>query len=110
MPLNYRYTSDEIKYCLELAEVDALFFGPEFIGRMEEICDKIPDVKLLFYIGDNCPSFAENYLHLATNFSSNKPEISLCDSDNAAIYFSSGTTGFPKQFCMTMKAWCILAK
>ncbi len=96
VPLNYRYTSDEIKYCLELAEVDALFFGPEFIGRMEEICDKIPDVKLLFYIGDNCPSFAENYLHLATNFSSAKPEITLCDSDNAAIYFSSGTTGFPK--------------
>ncbi len=96
VPLNYRYTSDEIKYCLELAEVDALLFGPEFIGRMEEICDKIPDVKLLFYIGDNCPSFAENYLHLATNFSSTKPEIKLADSDDAAIYFSSGTTGFPK--------------
>ncbi len=96
VPLNYRYTSEEIKYCLELAEVDALFFGPEFIGRMEEICDKIPDVKLLFYIGDNCPSFAENYLHLATNFSSTKPEITLTDSDDAAIYFSSGTTGFPK--------------
>ncbi|MBE7042035.1 MAG: acyl--CoA ligase [Ruminococcaceae bacterium] len=96
VPLNYRYTSDEIKYCLELAEVDALFFGPEFIGRMEEICDKIPDVKLLFYIGDNCPSFAENYLHLATNFSSAKPEMELSNSDDAAIYFSSGTTGFPK--------------
>ncbi len=96
VPLNYRYTSDEIKYCLELAEVDALLFGSEFIGRMEEICDKIPQVKLLFYIGDNCPSFAENYLHLATNFSSAKPEIELTDSDDAAIYFSSGTTGFPK--------------
>ena len=96
VPLNYRYTSDEIKYCLELAEVDALLFGSEFIGRMEEICDKIPQVKLLFYIGDHCPSFAENYLHLATNFSSAKPEIKLADSDDAAIYFSSGTTGFPK--------------
>ena len=32
VPLNYRYTADEIKYCLDLAEVDALIFGPEFIG------------------------------------------------------------------------------
>ncbi len=96
VPLNYRYTSDEIQYCLDLADVDALFFGPEFIGRMEEICDRIPRVKLLFYVGDACPSFAENYLHLATNFSSMKPEISIRDEDDAAIYFSSGTTGFPK--------------
>lgn len=96
VPLNYRYTSSEIKYCLELADINALVFGPEFIGRMEEICDTIPAVKLLFYVGDNCPTFAENYLHLAANHSSTAPEIELNDSDYAAIYFSSGTTGFPK--------------
>lgn len=96
VPLNYRYTSSEIKYCLDLADTNAIIFGPEFIGRMEEICDQIPAVKLLFYVGDNCPTFAENYLHLAANFSSNAPEIELSDSDYSAIYFSSGTTGFPK--------------
>lgn len=96
VPLNYRYSSDEISYCVDLADVDALIFGPEFIGRMEEICDKMPKVKLLFYVGDNCPTFAENYLHLAANFSSSKPDINLTDEDDAAIYFSSGTTGFPK--------------
>lgn len=96
VPLNYRYTSGEIKYCLELADTNAIIFGPEFIGRMEEICDSIPKVKLLFYVGDNCPTFAENYLHLAANHSSTAPDIKLADSDDAAIYFSSGTTGFPK--------------
>lgn len=96
VPLNFRYTSDEIKYCLELADVDAIFFGPEFIGRMEEIYDKMKKVKLFFYIGDSCPSFAENYLHLSTNISSCAPRVTLCDDDEAAIYFSSGTTGFPK--------------
>ena len=96
VPLNYRYTASEIKYCLELADIDALFFGPEFIGRMEEICEDIPNVKLLFYTGDICPSFAENYLHLAANFSSAEPDVEISDDDDAAIYFSSGTTGFPK--------------
>ena len=96
VPLNYRYAADEIRYCCDLADADALLFGPEFIGRVEEIADQIPRVKLLFYVGDNCPTFAENYLHLAANQSSAAPKVALTDQDDAAIYFSSGTTGFPK--------------
>lgn len=96
VPLNFRYTAAEIKYCLELADVDALFFGPEFIGRVEDICDSIPRVKLRFFTGDGCPRFAENYMHLSSNLSSCPPRIILSDEDAAAIYFSSGTTGFPK--------------
>ncbi len=96
VPLNYRYTSDEIKYCLELSESDVLIFGPEFIGRVEEISDVIPRVKQRFYVGNNCPTFAESYNKLIGYCSSHSPEIELTEKDNAAIYFSSGTTGFPK--------------
>jgi acyl-CoA synthetase (AMP-forming)/AMP-acid ligase II len=96
VPLNFRYTSEEIKYCVNLAEVDVLVFGPAFIGRVEEIADEISKNRLLFYVGDNTPSFAESYSHLAENCSSQSPQIPLTDDDDAAIYFSSGTTGFPK--------------
>ncbi|MDD4772268.1 MAG: class I adenylate-forming enzyme family protein, partial [Eubacteriales bacterium] len=51
VPLNYRYSSVEIKYCLDLSETDALVFGPEFIGRVETIINKIERVKDIFYIG-----------------------------------------------------------
>ena len=64
VPLNYRYTADEIKYCLELSEADMLVFGPEFIGRVEEICGRIPKVKQIFYVGESCPTFAESYDYL----------------------------------------------
>ncbi len=96
VPLNFRYAPDEIKYCLDLAEVDVLVFGPEFIGRVEGIADEISKNRLLFYVGENCPSFAEHYDSLAANCPSTSPDIRLTDEDNAAIYFSSGTTGFPK--------------
>lgn len=96
VPLNFRYTAQEIRYCLNLSDAAAIFFGPEFIGRMEDIYNRIPKVKLVFYIGDTCPRFAENYLHLATNLSSHAPHVDITDEDDAAIYFSSGTTGFPK--------------
>ena len=96
VPLNYRYASDEIKYCLSLAEADALIFGPEFIGRIEQIYNRLGKVKYTFYVGDDCPTFAESYDNLVTYCSSKTPEIELCENDDAAIYFSSGTTGFPK--------------
>lgn len=96
VPMNFRYTADEIRYCLELADVDALVFGPEFTGRVEDICDRIPQVKTLFYAGEDCPSFAESYASLASYCSSKSPAIPLNDDEDAAIYFSSGTTGFPK--------------
>ncbi|MGN0573329.1 MAG: class I adenylate-forming enzyme family protein [Acutalibacteraceae bacterium] len=96
VPLNYRYTADEIKYCLKLSESDALIFGPEFVGRIEQISDRIPDVKLRFYLGEDCPTFAESYNKLVTYCTSKNPGIELTDDDDAAVYFSSGTTGFPK--------------
>ncbi len=96
VPLNYRYASDEIKYCLELADADAIVFGPEFTGRVEQICSSVKRVKLWMYHGEDCPTFAESYDSLVSYCSSKSPCIKLTDDDYAAIYFSSGTTGFPK--------------
>lgn len=101
VPLNYRYTAEEIKYCVELSESDVLIFGPEFIGRVEEICDRLDGISQIFYAGKNCPTFAESYDNLVTYCSSKNPEIEISDDDNAAIYFSSGTTGFPKAILHT---------
>lgn len=55
VPMNYRYTADEIKYCLELSDASVLVFGPEFIGRVETIFPKLKGVKTLFYVGENVP-------------------------------------------------------
>ena len=110
VPLNYRYTSDEIDYCVGLAEADVLVFGPEFIGRVEEIADKLIRGRLLFYVGNNCPSFAEDYNELTSNCSSTDPLIQVDDEDLAAIYFSSGTTGFPKAILHTHAALMHSAK
>ena len=96
VPFNFRFDSDEIMYCADLAEVHILFFGPQFIGRIEAIKDKISKGRLLFYVGDGCPAFAENYRELVADASSQAPKIRIELDDDAAIYFSSGTTGFPK--------------
>ncbi|WP_058986425.1 class I adenylate-forming enzyme family protein [Hugonella massiliensis] len=98
VPLNYRYSSDEIKYCVELADVSTIVFGFEFIGRMEALVGQLPGVDRAYYVGDEdtCPSFADSYAMRIRHFTTEDPGIDLDDDDLAAIYFSSGTTGFPK--------------
>lgn len=96
VPFNFRYDADEILYCAELAQIDILVFGPQFIGRIEQHAEKLSKGRLLIYVGDNCPNFAESYRELVQDCSSKSPAIKITDDDFGAIYFSSGTTGFPK--------------
>ena len=104
VPLNFRYTAEEIDYCVKLADADVLFFGPEFIGRVEDIADDLGRERLLFFVGDSCPSFAEDYHRASANCSSVAPKVLIDDEDEAAIYYSSGTTGFPKAILQRHRA------
>lgn len=96
VPLNYRYTADEIKYCLDLADCTLLVFGAEFIDRVFSVKDSIPNLKKFYFVGATCPEWAESYYQFMSYCSSRKPPITITDDDYGAIYFSSGTTGFPK--------------
>lgn len=96
VPMNFRYSSDEIKYCLDLADVEVLVFGPEFVTRMDPIVNSLDKVKMLFFVGRGGPAYSEDCMRLTDFCSSSAPPVQLSDTDDAAIYFSSGTTGFPK--------------
>ncbi len=95
VPMNFRYSSEEIKYCLDLADVDVLVFGPEFVSRMDAIADEIK-LRFTFYVGKNGPAYTEDCIRLMGFCSTSAPPVALTEKDYAAIYFSSGTTGFPK--------------
>lgn len=96
VPLNYRYAADEIRYCLDLADVTTLVFGPEFVDRVAAIQEEIPAVCRQWFVGEGCPVFAEPLEQIMDGCSRTRPEITMRDEEDAAIYFSSGTTGFPK--------------
>ena len=60
VPLNFRYTAEEIKYCLDLSDTIALIFGPEFISRLDAVHDQLTKLKLLLFAGEDRPTFAES--------------------------------------------------
>ena len=106
VPMNYRYSADEIKYCLDLADVRMLVFGPEFIERINSIKDDMGEVDNLFFVGkrEETPPYADNYADMTYFCSSITPPVEITDEEDAAIYFSSGTTGFPKAILHRHKA------
>ena len=104
VPLNFRFTAEEIDYCLKAADADVLFYGPEFIGRIEDIANHLKNNMLLYFVGDSSPSYTEDYYRQASNSSSSVPRVLVEDTDDAAIYFSSGTTGFPKPILLRHSA------
>jgi len=88
VPMNYRYSSDEIKYCLDLADVRMLVFGPEFIERINAIKDDMGAVDNLFFVGERAatPEYADNYAEMTYYCSSMVPPVEIKDSDDGAIY------------------------
>ena len=96
VPMNYRYSAEEIKYCAELADASVLIFGPEFTDRVRSVFMDLPLIKNYFFVGEPVPEFADSYDRLVTYCSSTAPAVEFDEDDFGAIYFSSGTTGFPK--------------
>ena len=103
VPMNFRFSAEEIEYCSDLADISVLVFGPEFTERIESVRANLK-INHYFYVGKDVPSFADNYLDMITFCSSNAPAVEICDEDDGAIYFSSGTTGFPKAILHRHKA------
>lgn len=96
VPMNFRYTAEEIDYCLDLADATVLVLGPEFVGRVSQVMKHLTNIRHFFYVGEDTPDFADSYERFITYTSTTAPAVELLEDDDAAIYFSSGTTGFPK--------------
>ncbi len=105
IPLNFRFTAEEIMKCVETAEAKVLVYGPEFIERINNIHEELTYVKSFVYVGNDRPNNIGNnhinYNKLLERFPTDTPDISISDQDEAALYFTSGTTGMPKPITLT---------
>lgn len=101
VPLNFRFTAPEIKRCLQVAEVKALVYGPEFRERLNQIKDELTELSTFIFVGESCPPGAFSFIEISKTVTSREPGVKLKPEDVAALYFTSGTTGTPKPIVLT---------
>jgi acyl-CoA synthetase (AMP-forming)/AMP-acid ligase II len=95
-PLNFRFISRQIKYCVDIAEPKAMILDQDFIERVEEIRPELSTIRDYIYVGKDVPKGMEAFEEVLADASSEEPGIELMGEDDAGLYFTSGTTGDPK--------------
>jgi len=103
VPLNFRFTAEDIRYCAEIAEAKSMIFGEEFIDRVNAIREDLQTIRDYVFVGpdDLKPGYAESYEAFRQEGSPEDPRIPINLLDEAALYFTSGTTGTPKPILLT---------
>jgi len=103
VPLNFRFSSDDILYCAKIAEAKAMIYGEQFIARVDTILDDLETIETYFFVGETTPPSAENFKGVLTDGKATPVKADLHYEDEAGLYFTSGTTGQPKPILLTHK-------
>lgn len=95
-PLNYRFTDEEIKYCLDTAEPQAFFFDEEYLERIMAMRDSLSTVNTYVSLGKKEVDGVDLLQTVLEKIPPEPLRVELKDEDECALYFTSGTTGTPK--------------
>ncbi len=102
VPLNFRFTAEDLKYCCDVAQPKAMVFDEEFVPRINAVKDQLT-AREYICLGKEIPSYAEDFTKLVNAAPATRLATEIEFDDPCGLYFTSGTTGQPKPILLTHK-------
>lgn len=96
VPLNFRFTNEDLIYCAEVAEPSICIMDEEFVERTNGIRQKLSKTGVSICLGQSRRNEIENMEDMLVKAESHSPAVALEEEDACGLYFTSGTTGAPK--------------
>jgi fatty-acyl-CoA synthase len=111
VPVNTRFTADEVRYTLEHARVRTLFAASrvlkvDFAGMLRKIgVESLPLLEKVVVLGDDVPAFASSWDEFLS-VPSEVPAPAGSPDDILLVQYTSGTTSRPKGVLLTHRGMC----
>jgi len=104
VPLNTRWALPENNYAVTDSGVRVLLFDDAFLEQSQQLLQDVDSLEVAVYMGDEaCPDWARSYGELVADHA----PVALPDLDSdamAGIFYTGGTTGFPKGVMQSHRA------
>ncbi len=103
VPLNFRSVGRELAYLINSSGINTLILESDFVDVVNSIRHELDAVRNLICLDAEVEGMT-NYEELITSSPSSEPVDGVAVEDPAALYYTSGTTGYPKGATHTHKS------
>ena len=92
VPLNFRFTAEDVKYCADVAEPKLMVFDQEFAPRIDAVKETLP-VRDYICLGSEPPAYAESFSALVDRAPASALPTPISFDDPCGLYFTFGHHG-----------------